>query len=192
MEPRNILDCKNDYEFRQWLGENHKKEKECWIVCRRGKPKKEEFSYIDAVYTALSFGWIDSTYGVVDGVRMQRFSPRRKNSHWSELNKERCRWLIRHDLMTPSGLEILPDLDEEFKIDEDILQALKKDGKTWRNFNDFPDLYKRIKIANIQKERKNKEIFNKKLNNFLKITKSGKMQGNWNDYGRLTSKTDDE
>lgn len=185
MEHSNVLDCKTPDEFRKWLEDNHLTQKECWIKCKRGKPVEGVFSYIDAVYVALSFGWIDSTHGLVDGVRMQRFSPRRKNSHWSELNKERCRWLINHELMSENGFKQLPDLNEEFVIDEDILKALKSDEEIWNNFNEFPDLYRRIKIGNIQRERKKEDVFDRMLNNFLKKTKEGKMTGNWNDYGRL-------
>lgn len=91
MKACNVLECRNAEEFRQWLSRNHSTQTECWVDCKRGKPKEGTFSYVDAVYAALSFGWIDSTYGLVDGARMQRFSPRREKSHWSELNKERCR-----------------------------------------------------------------------------------------------------
>ena len=186
MKYSNILDCKSNEEFRNWLSEKHLTEKECWIECKRGKIQDDDvFYYIDAVYTALSFGWIDSTYGIKDGVRLQRFAPRREKSHWSELNKERCRWMIKHDLMTPEGYKKLPDLDEEFVIDDDIIKALKSDDETWNNFNKLPDLYKRVRISNIQKERKNPDEFNKKLNNFLKSTKENRIHGQWNDYGRL-------
>lgn len=162
------------------------KQKECWIHCKRGKMKDDDvFYYIDAVYTALSFGWIDSTYGIKDGVRLQRFTPRRKNSYWSELNKERCRWLIKNNLMTKEGFKQLPDLEEEFKIDDDIIEILKKDSEIWKNFSDFPDLYKRIRIGNIQRHRKNKDNFKRMMSNFLKNTKNNKMYGNWTDYGRL-------
>jgi uncharacterized protein YdeI (YjbR/CyaY-like superfamily) len=105
MGPENVLDCRSAEEFRKWLEDNHSSQKECWVNCKRGKIEDGEFSYIDAVYVALSFGWIDSTYAKIDGVRMQRFSPRRKNSHWSELNKERCRWLIDHDLMLKADFD---------------------------------------------------------------------------------------
>lgn len=186
MEYENILNCKNKEEFRDWLNDNHLSEKECWIKCKRGKIKDDDvFYYIDAVYVALCFGWIDSTHGKIDGVRLQRFSPRRKNSHWSELNKERCRWLIKNDLMMPNGYDQLPDLDEEFKIDDDILELLKKDDETWNNFNSFPPLYQRIKIGNIQRERKKPDVFNRMVENFLKATKENKMRGDWNDNGRL-------
>ena len=87
--------------------------------------------------------------------------------------------------MTPAGFEKLPDLDEEFTIDEDILDALKSDDQVWTNFSNFPDLYKRIKISKIQNARKNKEEFKKLLDTLIKNSKAGRMSANWNDYGRL-------
>ena len=87
--------------------------------------------------------------------------------------------------MTDEGFKALPDLDEEFEIDKDIIESLKKDKEVWDNFNEFPELYRRVKISNIQRERKKPEVFNRMLENFLKNTKANKMNGNWNDYGRL-------
>lgn len=186
MELNNILSCKNSEEFREWLEIHHKTEKECYIQCKRGKITSDDvFYYIDAVYVALSFGWIDSTVRKKDGIPLQRFSPRRKNSNWTELNKERCRWLIKNNLMTSSGFKTLPDLEEKFQYDKEIIEIIKKDKDIYNNFNNFPDLYKRIKLGNIQKEKKNIEVFNRMLNNFLKKTKENKLYGDWNDNGRL-------
>jgi len=56
------------------------------------------------VEEALCFGWIDNTLSLIEGARMQRFSPGRKNSLWTELNKERVRRLERLGLMTDSGI----------------------------------------------------------------------------------------
>ena len=185
MKACNVLDCRNAEEFREWLSQNHSTERECWVDCKRGKPQEGTFSYIDAVYAALSFGWIDSTYGLVDGERMQRFSSRREKSHWSELNKERCRWLIRNGLMEPAGFDVLPDLDEEFEIDDDILEALREDEEVWSNFQNFPDLYRRMRISRIQSERKDKDSFDRMLAGFIKNTRENRKTGNWNDYGKL-------
>jgi len=75
-------------------------------------------------------------------------------------------------------------LDEEFVIDDHVLEVLKSNGEVWENFSGFPELYRRIKISNIQKE-KNKDELDRKLANFMKSVKKGKMVGNWNDSGRL-------
>lgn len=46
----NVLNCKNSDEFRKWLELNHLTQKECWVKCKRGKPKDNSvFYYIDAV-----------------------------------------------------------------------------------------------------------------------------------------------
>ena len=188
MQDYNIIYCETKEEFYQWLKDNHDKENECFLECKKGKikPDNKILYYIDAVYMALCFGWIDSTQKVIDGIRYQRFSPRKKKSYWSELNKARCKWLIDNKLMTKSGLEVIPNLDEDLEIDEDILKKLKKDNKTWNNFNNFPELYKRVRIGNIQKEKKNSETYKKALNHFLEETKVNKMYGDWDDNGRLT------
>ena len=88
----NLLSVKNRDELRQWFLENYNKEKECWVVVKRGRPvDNDTFWYIDAVEEAMCFGWIDSTMKKMDnGITAQRLTPRRKGSLWSELNKERC------------------------------------------------------------------------------------------------------
>lgn len=189
MEYNNVLKIKNRKQFRTWLIKNHEKVKECFIEVKKGKPTDtKHFWYIDAVEEALCFGWIDSSQKVIDGVRYQRFSPRRKGSVWTELNKERVRRLERLNLMTDAGRSILPNMDEEFIIDKDIEKLLKKE-KALDNFNSFPDLYKKIRIYNINfYKKRNKETYEKALKHFIEETKKNKMYGEWNDYGRLLEK----
>ena len=38
MNLANLLPAKNRDELRQWLSENYDKEKECWVVVKRGRP----------------------------------------------------------------------------------------------------------------------------------------------------------
>ena len=187
MEDGNIVNCKTKEEFYIWLKENHDKKNECFLECKKGKINSDTniLYYIDAVYMALCFGWIDSTLKIINGKRYQRFGPRKKNSHWSELNKARCKWLIQNKLMTESGSNILPDLEEELMINEDIIKELKKDKETLENFEKFPELYKRVRIGNIQREKKNSETYKIALKHFLEETKKNKMYGDWNDNGRL-------
>ena len=110
------------------------------MVLKYGKPMDEKsLWYLDAVEEALCFGWIDSSQKVIDGIRHQRFSPRRKGSVWTELNKERVRRLEKLNLMTDAGRSVLPDMNEEFKMDKDIEKLLKKENAL-DNFNSFPEL----------------------------------------------------
>lgn len=185
IENINILNIKSAKAFRTWLSKNHATRSECYLNVKKGRPvDKKAFYYLDAVEVALCFGWIDSSQKVIDGIRYQRFSPRRKNSKWTELNKERVRRLEKLGLMTDDGRNVLPKMDF-YKIDKDIVAALKK-AKAWDKFNEFPDLYKRVRAYNISFYKKsNPEIYKKSLKHLIEQTLLGKMYGEWNDYGRL-------
>ena len=185
----NLLDAKNRDELRQWLMDNHHTAKECWVVVKRGRPVDDgTFWYIDAVEEAMCFGWIDSTTKkLASGVTAQRLAPRRKNSLWSELNKERCRRMERLGRMTDAGRAVLPDMTENgFVIDDDILKALKEAPAVWETFQTFPTLYQRVRIDTIQiKKKKQPELFRSRLQKLIDNTKKRIMYGEWNDNGRL-------
>lgn len=188
VKPINILKAKNREELRLWLENNYETQKECWVIVKRGRPQNDDtFWYIDAVEEALCFGWIDSTVKKLDnGITIQRLSPRKKGSIWSELNKERCRRMEKLGKMTQAGKKVLPDMSEKgFNIDIDILEALKKDEIVWANFHKFPSLYQRVRIDTIQIKKKNPQLFQKRLEKLIENTKKGIMYGDWNDNGRL-------
>ena len=110
---------KNDiiyFEFKsfegiyRWFIDNSKKEKELFVKISRQKPEKcvDILSYYDAVKAALCFGWIDSTLRNIDGILIQRFSPRKKNSHWTETNIKRCIELNDKGLLKEEGKKVCP------------------------------------------------------------------------------------
>ena len=191
MEFKNILKINSRKDFREWLKNNAEAETECFIVVKRGKPiDKTVFYYLDAVEEALCFGWIDSTTKEIDGKRMQRFSPRRKNSLWTELNKERVRRLEKLGLMTDLGRAVLPDMDKPFKVDEDIENAMKRAG-AWEQFTAFPPLYQRVRAYNVAFYKgRDEKAYQKALSHLIEETLLGKTFGEWNDYGRLINYTE--
>ena len=105
MEITKLLQFAEREELRRWLEQNHSTERCCWVVMYRVKrPERDAIAYLDVVEEALCFGWIDSTLKrLPDGRLVQRLSPRRKGSHWTELNKQRCADLERRGLMTDAG-----------------------------------------------------------------------------------------
>lgn len=186
MTPKNILDITKRSDFREWLTRNSMVEKECWIAVKRGKTAPEDaLWYLDAVEEALCFGWIDSTVKKVDDVTLQRFGPRSKSGRWTELNKERCRRLERLGLMTDSGRAACPDLDAAFVIMPEILSAFTSRPTAWKNFHDFPPLYQRVRIDNIQRCVGKPELFKSRLAKLIEASEKGKMIGDWHDCGRL-------
>ena len=171
-------------DWRNWLSKNHKKESEIWLIYYKKKSGKPRIPYDDAVREALCYGWIDSILKTIDDEKYaQRFSPRRPNSVLSQMNKERIKDLIKEQKMTKYGLDaIKKHLDnnslEEFVISKDILNKIKKDKVTWKNFQNFPESYKKIRISYIERVRERDKIeFEKRLNNFIKMTSKNKKFG---------------
>ena len=173
-------------EWRAWLAKNHDKEKEIWLFYYRKSSGKPRISYNDAVEEALCFGWIDSIQKGIDEQRFaQRFTPRKATSTLSEMNKERIRRLIKEKKMTPAGLKAISkvfdkskDEIEKLKIAQDILKALKADKLAWRNFQKFPEGYKKVRIGFIESRRCHGDaMFKKSLQHFIKITAKNKKFG---------------
>lgn len=87
--------------------------------------------------------------------------------------------------MTDRGLNVLPANYKQFSISNDILIKLKENEKVWNNFNNFPVLYQRVRVDNIEWARKNNELFRRRLNKLIKTAENNEMYGQWDDYGRL-------
>lgn len=96
-------------EWREWLNRNHASKDEVLLVICKREPKTETFSNIDAIEEALCFGWIDGWFRPVDSERkVQRYTPRRTGSSWSDCNIARAWKLLREKKMTPAGRAKLP------------------------------------------------------------------------------------
>jgi uncharacterized protein YdeI (YjbR/CyaY-like superfamily) len=171
--------AENRQQWREWLGQYHDKKTEIWLIFYDKESNKPSISYLHSVEEALCFGWIDGIAKRMDDERrVQRFTPRRPKSNWTELNKERVRRLIAQGLMTDAGFATLPDLSiASFQIAPDILQALQTDNQTWQNFSAFPDVYKRIRVGYIEEMRKQPVEFEKRLTNFIQKTRQNRMFG---------------
>ena len=105
-----VTDLKNFEEMYAWLLANHKQEKELFVKISCQKPDKclDILSYYDSVNAALCFGWIDSTLRNINGELIQRFSPRKKWSHWTETNIKKCIELDKKGLMHIEGKRACP------------------------------------------------------------------------------------
>jgi uncharacterized protein YdeI (YjbR/CyaY-like superfamily) len=181
----------NRRQWRSWLAKNHKSAKEIWLVYYKKNSGKPRIPYNDAVEEALCYGWIDSILKPIDEHKFaQRFSPRRKTSALSEMNKERIRRLIKAGKMTRAGLESVDHhlvtgekkssrarRLKDFEFPADILKRLKADPVAWKSFEKFPASYKRIRIAWIDGARHRPEEFEKRLRYFIKMTGKNKRYG---------------
>lgn len=164
-------------EWRTWLEANFETEDDIWLEYPVKKTGNKRILYNDAVEEALCFGWIDSTVKSLNQDTMiQRFCKRRKNSAFSQPNVERLKWLFENDLIHSSlREEVLKTIRQKFVFPDDILIKLKADKAAWENYQTFSEPYKRIRIAYIDSARTRSDEFNKRLNNFIKMTKDNKL-----------------
>ena len=177
MKPERFLNIKTRAEWRNWLLHNFNIRSEIWLVYAKKSTGRERIQYNDAVEEALCFGWIDSTNKSLDKDHtMQRFTPRKANSHYSQPNIERLKWLAANHLIHPAFAETAREItSREFVFPSDILDEIKKDKTAWNNFLKFSDSYKRIRIAYIDSARNRPGEFDKRLTHFIQKTRNNKL-----------------
>ena len=179
MEITKTLHVTNRKDWREWLREHYKTEKEIWLVYAKKATGKPRIEYNDAVEEALCFGWIDSTLKTLDAEHnAQRFSPRKPKSSYSPANQERLRKLLKQRKVIKEVRETLGDLlERSFEIPKDILEAIQADAEAWKHFQNFSDAYKRIRIGFIDGARDRPEEFKKRLRYFIRMTARNKQFG---------------
>jgi len=158
---RDTIYITNRKDWRKWLGKNHKKKNEVWLIYYKRHTKKPRIPYDDAVEEALCYGWIDSIVRRIDDEKYaQKYTPRRPGSKWSKLNIERANKMIRQKKMTRAGLVLFKKgrsrkiaaarkVKKKFVMPPDLRKALAKNKKALENFTGFADSYKRAYILYI-------------------------------------------
>ncbi|MDD4847822.1 MAG: hypothetical protein PHR53_03535 [Bacteroidales bacterium] len=125
---QNILNITTVEEWRAWLQQHFDVETEAWLVYARKSTGEKRILYNDAVEAALCFGWIDSINKTFDAAHtIQRFTPRKPQSGYSQPNIERLRWLAAHNLIHPAlEATVQAILALEFVFPEDILNEMSR------------------------------------------------------------------
>ena len=94
----------NANDWRKWLEQNHHESSGIWLVFYKKESGKPTLDYDEAVEEALCFGWIDSIIKNVDEQQyLRKFTPRKVESKWSDLNKKRVEKMIKLGRMTKTG-----------------------------------------------------------------------------------------
>ncbi len=99
------LACASPDEWDAWLAEHHDSSSGIWLKIVKKAAGIDGVSHREAVDVALCHGWIDSRAQALDDDHwLQRFTPRRAQSKWSKINRERALELIEQGAMRPAGL----------------------------------------------------------------------------------------
>ena len=92
-------------EFRAWLMEHHTTDDSLMVALAKKHVPEPKLDWPRAVREALCFGWIDSQARRFDeDYTLQRFTPRRPGSIWSNINVAAIQELIAEGRMQPAGL----------------------------------------------------------------------------------------
>jgi len=103
---RPVIHFANADAFDAWLEENHGEVDGIWVQIAKVSSGHESVVWADAVPVALCHGWIDGQARRVDDEwYLQRFTPRRPRSNWSQINVAHVERLTKEGKMRPWGLE---------------------------------------------------------------------------------------
>jgi len=103
-DPKKIKPFRTAAAFEKWLSANHDRETEIWIQIFKKDSGLPTVTHPQALEIALCWGWIDAIRKPFDDKSfLQRFTPRRPKSMWSQVNRDHVARLTAEGRMTPHG-----------------------------------------------------------------------------------------
>src|SRR5690606_32319328 len=87
-----------------WMRTHHDRETELWLKVYKKGSGRPTVTTAQALDVALCWGWIDGLRKSLDELSfLQRYTPRRPRSMWSQVNREHVARLTAAGRMTPHG-----------------------------------------------------------------------------------------
>ena len=181
VDPSKTLYVPTREAWRKWLAKNHDRATEIWLIYPKKESGEPRVEYNDAVEEALCFGWIDGMTKSLDENRyMQRFSPRRPDSNWSESNRKRYARLLGEGRIAAPGLAKPPNenrpVSERYSRDgvvpAYIELALKKEKAAYAKWVKLPPSHRMKYVAWIDSAKK-EETRARRIAEATEMLKSG-------------------
>lgn len=105
VDPKKTKSFRSAEQFEAWLAKQHESEPFLWLKIHKKGSGLRSVTYAEALDVALCWGWIDGiTKSFDDRSFVQRFTPRRAKSVWSQVNRDHIARLVAAGRMTPNGL----------------------------------------------------------------------------------------
>ena len=138
-------------EWREWLSQNYSTDSGVWLRFYKKASGIKKVNYQEALDEALCYGWIDGLVNKYDeNSYLQRFTPRRKQSTWSQINKGHVARLTSLGKMHEAGLSEVTRAKKDGRWDvayaspantvapDDFIKALSKNKRAkefWEALN---------------------------------------------------------
>ena len=103
-DPRKIKSFPSAAAFERWMAAHHDRETEIWLRAYKKGSKVASVTVAEALDVALCWGWIDAIRKSYDAESfLQRYTPRKGRSIWSQINRDNVARLTAAGRMTPHG-----------------------------------------------------------------------------------------
>jgi uncharacterized protein YdeI (YjbR/CyaY-like superfamily) len=103
-DPGKIKSFRTEAAFAAWMKANHALETEIWLKIHKKGSGLPTVTNTEALDVALCWGWIDGIRKSFDAQSfLQRYTPRRARSIWSQINRDHVARLTAAGRMTPHG-----------------------------------------------------------------------------------------
>src|SRR5262245_6564909 len=101
---RKVKTFRTEAAFAAWMKANHAREREIWLKIHKKSSGLLTVTLAQALDVVLCWGWIDGIRKAFDQQSfLQRYTPRRARSIWSQINRDHVARLIAAGRMTPHG-----------------------------------------------------------------------------------------
>jgi len=137
------FDARTVARWRRWLAAHHGSESEIWLIFHKQHTGKPSVAYLDALDEALCFGWIDCLVKRIDDDRYARkFTPRKAESNWSDINRKRYAELEAAGRLKQAGKARSPQSGSSYgpkptvpaALPASIARAIKAKPAAWAFF----------------------------------------------------------
>ena len=128
-----------------WMRANHARAPELWLKVHKKDSGRKSVTCAEALDVMLCWGWIDGIRkGFDEQSFLQRYTPRRAKSLWSQVNRENVARLIEAGRMQPPGQQQIDLAKKDGRWDAayapiraasadnlpaDLMRAIKADRK---------------------------------------------------------------
>lgn len=154
-------------EWLSWLEQHHATSPGVWLSFAKKNSGVASLTYAEALEAALCFGWIDGQKkSAPDGFWLQRFTPRRSRSIWSQVNRAKAMTLLDAGRMRPAGLAAIEEAKKNGQwaaayeavstatVPDDLARELKKDPQAEEFFDQLSSQNRYAILFRLQTARK--------------------------------------
>jgi uncharacterized protein YdeI (YjbR/CyaY-like superfamily) len=149
-DPRRIKTFASEESFEAWLATHHDSTPELWLKIHKKDSGLPSVTQAEALDVMLCWGWIDGVRNAFDEKSyLQRYSPRRAKSIWSQVNREHVARLTAAGRMQPHGHAQIDAAKRDGRWDAayapiratsadnmppDLMKAIRKNARALKTF----------------------------------------------------------